>query len=184
MQKTPVRFLGQEDPLKEGMAVHSCVLAWRIPGDRGAWQATGHNWATKQSPAQRLTGRIRNKICNNDKHICRDNGRNTIAQISPRSLQFSSITQMCLTLCDPMNCSMPSLPVHHQLLEFTQTHVHWVSDAIQPSQPLSSPSPPALNLSQHQGLFKWVSSSHQVAKVLEFQLQHQSFQWTPRTDLL
>ena len=66
-----------------------------------------------------------------------------------------------------MNCSMPGLPVHHQLLESTQTHVHWVSDAIQPSYPLSSPSPPALNLSQHQGLFKWVSSSHQVAKVLQ-----------------
>ena len=82
-----------------------------------------------------------------------------------------------------MNCSMPGLPVHHQLLESTQTHVHWVGDAIQPSHSLSSPSP-ALNLSQHQGLFKWVSSLHQVAKVLEFQLQHQSFQWTPRTDLL
>ena len=79
-----------------------------------------------------------------------------------------------------MNLSTPGLPVHHQLLEFTQTHVHCVGDAIQPSHPLSSPSPPALNLSQHQGLFKWVSSSHQVAKVLEFQLQHQSFQWTPR----
>ena len=81
-----------------------------------------------------------------------------------------------------MNCSTPGLPVHHQLLEPTQTHVHWVSDAIQPSHPLSSPSPPALNLSQHQGLFKWVSSSHQVAKVLEFQLQHQSFNtedWSP-----
>ena len=76
-----------------------------------------------------------------------------------------------------MNCSMPGLPVHHQLLEFTQTHVHWVGDAIQLSHPLSSPSPPALNLSQHQGLFQWVSSAHQVAKVLEFQLQHQSFQW-------
>ena len=75
-----------------------------------------------------------------------------------------------------MNRSTPGLPVHHQLPEFTQTHVHWVSDVIQPSHPLSSPSPPALNLSQHQGLFKWVSSSHQVAKVLEFQLQHQSFQ--------
>ena len=83
-----------------------------------------------------------------------------------------------------MNCSMPGLPVHHQLPESTQTHVHWVGDAIQPSYPLSSPSPPAFNLSQHQGLFQWVSSSHQVAKVLEFQLQHQSFQWTPRTDLL
>ena len=97
---------------------------------------------------------------------------------------ISSVAQSCPTLCDPMNCNMPGLPVHHQLQEPTQTHVHWVDDAIQPSHPLSSPSPPALNLSQHQGLLKWVSSSHQVAKVLEFQLQHQSFQWTPRTDLL
>ena len=81
-----------------------------------------------------------------------------------------------------MNCSTSGLPVHHQLPEFTQTHVHWVSDAIQPSPPLSSPSPPAFNLSQHQGLFKRVSSSHQVVKVLEFQFQHQSFQWIFRTD--
>ena len=76
-----------------------------------------------------------------------------------------------------MNRSTAGLPVHHQLLEFTQTHVHWVGDAVQPSHPLLSPSPPALNPSQHQGLFNWVSSSHQVAKVLELQLQHQSFQW-------
>ena len=100
------------------------------------------------------------------------------------SVQFSSVAQSCPTLCDPMNRSMPSLPVHHQLPEFTQTHAHWVDDAIQPSHPLSPPSPPALNPSQHQGLFQWVNSSHEVAKVLEFQLQHQSFQWTPRTDLL
>ena len=79
-------------------------------------------------------------------------------------------------------CSTPGLPVHHQVLEFTQTHVHQVGDAIQPSHPLSSPSP--FSLSQHQGLFQSVSSLHQVAKVLEFQLQHQSFQWTPRTDFL
>ena len=98
--------------------------------------------------------------------------------------QFSSVAQLCLTVCDPMNCSMPGLPVHHQLLEFTQTHAHQVGDAIQLSHPLSSPSPPALNLSQHQGLFQWVNSLHQVAKGLEFQLQHQSFQWTPRSDLL
>ena len=104
--------------------------------------------------------------------------------ISSNVVQFSSVPQSCLTLCDPMDCSIPGLPVHHQLLEFTQTHAHWVGDAIQPSHPLSFPSPPAFNLSQHQGLFKWVSSSHQVAKVLEFQLQHKSFQWTPRTDLL
>ena len=103
----------------------------------------------------------------------------------PSALQsISSAAQSCLTLYDPMDCSRPGLPVHHQLPEFTQTHVHLVSDAIQSSHPLSSPSPPALNLSQHQGLFKWVSSPHQVAKVLELQLQHQSFQWTPRTDLL
>ena len=81
---------------------------------------------------------------------------------------FSSVAQSCLTLCKPMDCSTPGLPVHYQLLEFTQTHVHWVSDAIQPSHPLLSPSPPTFYLSQHQGLFKWVSSSHQVAKVLEF----------------
>ena len=84
----------------------------------------------------------------------------------------------------PMNCSTPGLPVHHQLPQFTHTHVHRVGDAIQPSHPLSSPSLPAPNVSQHQGLFKWVISSHQVAKVLEFQLQQQSFQWTPRTNLL
>ena len=86
--------------------------------------------------------------------------------------QFSSVTQSCLTHCDTTNLRMPDLPVHHQLLESTQTHVHLLGDAIQPSHPLSFPSPPALNLSQHQGLLKRVSSSHQVAKVLEFQLQH------------
>ena len=83
-----------------------------------------------------------------------------------------------------MNRSTPGLPVHHQLPEFTQTHVYLVCDAIQPSHPLSSPSPPAHNPFQHHGLFQWVNSSHEVAKVLEFQLQHQSFQWTPRTYLL
>ena len=82
--------------------------------------------------------------------------------------QFSSVAQLCPTLCNPMNRSTPGLPVHHQLLESTQTHVHWVNDAIKPSHPLSSSSPPALNLSQHQGLFQWVSSLHQVAKVWSF----------------
>ena len=86
------------------------------------------------------------------------------------SVQFNSVAQSCLTLCDPMNCSTPGLPVHHQLSEFTQTHVHWVSDAIQLSHPLSSPSPPAPNPSLHQSFFQWVNSSHEVAKVLEFQL--------------
>ena len=96
----------------------------------------------------------------------------------------SSVAQLCPTLWDPMDCSMPGLPVHHQLPEFTHTHVHRVGVAIQPSHPLLSPSPPAFDLPQHQGLFKWVSSLHRVAKVLEFQLQHQSFQWTFRTDFL
>ena len=104
--------------------------------------------------------------------------------IAYNSVQFSSVAQSCPTLCDPKNRSIPGLPVHHQLLDFTQTHVRRVSDAIQPSHPLSSPSPPAPNPSQHQGIFQWVNSSHEVAKVLEFQLQHQSFQWTPRVDLL
>ena len=84
---------------------------------------------------------------------------------------FSLVAQSCPTLCNPMNCSTPGLPVPHQLLEFTQTHVHRVGDAIQPSHPLSPPSPPAPNPSQHQGLFQWVNSLHEVAKVLEFQLQ-------------
>ena len=91
--------------------------------------------------------------------------------------EFSSVQSLsCVTLCDPMDCSMPGFPVHHQLPEFTQTHVHRVGDAIQPSHPLSFPSLPTFNLSQYQGLFKWVGSLHQVAKVLEFQFQHQSFQ--------
>ena len=91
--------------------------------------------------------------------------------LSTPSVQFSSsVTQLCLTLCDPMNRSTPGLPVHHQLPEFTQTHIHRVRDAIQPSHPRSSPSPPAPNPSQHQSLFQRVSSSHEVAKVLEFQL--------------
>ena len=98
--------------------------------------------------------------------------------------QFSSVTQSCPTHCDPMNRSTPCLPVRHQLLELTQTQVHRVCDAIQPSHPLLSPSPPAPNPSQHQSLFQWVNSSDEVAKVLEFQLQHQSFQRNPRADLL
>ena len=94
------------------------------------------------------------------------------------SVQFSSATESCLTLWDPMECRTPGLPVHHLFPELAQTHVHRVGDVIQPSHPLSSPSPSAFCLSQYQGLFKWVSFLHQ-AKVLEFQLQHQSFQWVP-----
>ena len=97
--------------------------------------------------------------------------------------QFSSVTQSCPTLCNPMDCSTPGYPVHHQLPQLAQTHVHWVDDAIQPSHPLSSLSS-AFNFSHPQGLLKWVTSSQQVAKVLEFQLHHQPFQWTFRTNFL
>ena len=96
----------------------------------------------------------------------------------------SSVAQSCPTLCDPMNRSTSGLPVHHQVPKLAQTHVHWVSDAIQPFYPLLAPSPPAFNLSQHQGLFQWVNSLHQMATVLEFQRQHQSFERILRTDFL
>ena len=143
------------------MATHSSILAWRIPWTEktGGLQFMGsqrviRDWATK--------------------HI----------YITSNSVQLSSVVQSSPTLCNRMDCSMAGLPVHHKLLEITQTHVHWVGDAIQPSHPLSAPSLFAFNLSQYQGLFKSVSSSHQVAKVLEFQLQHQSFQWTFRNYFL
>ena len=97
---------------------------------------------------------------------------------------LNSVAQSCPALCDPMNRTTPGLPVHQQLPEFTQTHIHRVGNAIQPSHPLSSPFPPAPNPSQHQSLFQWVNSSHEVAKVLEFQLQHHSFQRNLRADLL
>ena len=100
------------------------------------------------------------------------------------SHQFSSDAQSCLTICDPMDCSMQGFPVHLQLPKLAQTHIHQVGDAIQPSCPLSSPSPPVFNLSQHQGPFQWINSLHKVAKVLEFHLQHQAFQWIFRTDFL
>ena len=95
------------------------------------------------------------------------------------SVQFSSVAQSCPTLCDPMNRSLPGLLVHHQFPESTQTPVHWVSDAVKPSHPLSSPYPPALNLSQHQGLFKWVSCSHQVAKYWSFSFNISPFNEHP-----
>ena len=134
---------------------------WWRTGKPGKLQSTGsqrvrHNWATEQQQQDVLT---RNKQKNKVQK-----------RIAMHSVQFRSVAQSCPTLCDPTNRNTPGLPVHHQLPEPTQTHVHWVGDAIQQSHPLSSPSPPVLNLYQHQGLFKWVTSLHQVAKVLEFQL--------------
>ena len=97
-------------------------------------------------------------------------------------VHFRSVAQSCPTLGEPVEWGMPGFPVHHQLPQLTQTHVHWVGAAIQPSYPLSFSFPPTFNLSQHRNIFQWVSSSHEVAKLLEFQLQHQSFQWIVRTD--
>ena len=105
-----------------------------------------------------------------------------MAQCWAEGICCGSVAKSCPTLCDPMDCSTPGFPVLHSLPEFAQTHIHWVSDAIQSVRPLSSPFPPAFNLSQCQGLFKWVSSLHQVAKALELQLQRQSFQWIFRVD--
>ena len=124
------------------------------------------DWGTWKPPAS---------LCHHDYHLI---------QFSLFSCLFSSVPQSWLTLCDPMDCSMPGLPVQQQLPDFTQTHIHWAGEAIQSSHPLSSPSSLTFNLSQHQGLFKWVSFLHQVAKVSEFQLQHQSSQWIFRTDFL
>ena len=124
------------------------------PRDGGAWWAAvygshkvGHNWSDLAAAAASCLVLEHATCC---------------------SVHFSSVVRWCPTLCDPMNHSTPGLPAHHQLPEFTQTHVHCVGDVFQPSHPLLSSSPPAFNLSQHQGLFQWVSSLHQVAKVLEF----------------
>ena len=136
------------------------------------------------------SGRSPGQGNDNTLQYSKDSGawRATVHGVTKSQKQLSDSVQFSHSVMsnsfDPIDCSMPGLPVHHQLLEFTQTHFHWVGDAIQPSHPLSSPSLPVLSLSQHQGLFKWVSSLHQVVKVLEFQLQHQSFQWIFRTDFL
>ena len=150
---------GNSNPLQ-----YSCL---ENPMGRGAWWSTVHGVAKSRTRLRDFTYTF---------NIC-SSGTDTF-------VQFSSVAQSCPTLCNPMNRSTPGLPVHQQLPEFTQTHVHWFGDAIQPSHSLSCPSPPAFNLSQHQGLFQWVSSLHQVGKWLAFQPQHQSFQWTPRADPL
>ena len=168
MQEMRIPSLGREDPLEEGMASCSSILAWRIPWTEKpgrlqsiGLQRVGHDWSDWVHA-----------------HMYRERQRKKL----PCFFSSCSVTHLCPTLCDPVDCSTPGPHVLHHLPEFTQTHVHWVGDAIQPSHPLSPPSPPAFNLSQHQGLFQWVGSSHQVAKVLELQFQHQSFQWIFRVD--
>ena len=160
---------------------------WELVMDREAWHAAVHGvtkgltWLSDWTELDWTSNVVYQAV--NSRAMVQWQERAEFLFCS-KGVQFSSVAQSCLTLCYPMDCSMPCFPVHHQLLELAQTHVHWVSDAIQPSLPLSCPSPPASSLSQQQGLFKWVSSSHQVARVLEFLLQHQSFQWIFRTDFL
>ena len=191
-----VQSLGQEDPLKKGMATCSSILTLK-PYGPVAWWVTGHGVAKSQTRlsdwAHTRTQKIMRMILvssllaiseysvgNMVEHVFKQADRWRILIFSSKtwklsslntgggsSVQFSSVAQSCPTLCDPMNCSTPGLSVYHQLPEFTQTHVHRVSDVIQPSHPLSSSSPPTPNPSQHQGLLQWVNSSHQVAKVLE-----------------
>ena len=167
-----------------------CNIAWE-PGMLGPWIKANWKWSNRRRQEWielKWTGMSEFNSDDHYTYYCgqeslRNNGVAIIVNNRVWN-EFSSVAQPCPTLCDPMNRSMSVLPVHHQLPEFTQTHVHWVSDAIQPSHPLLSTSPPAPSPSQHQGLSQWVNSLHEVAKVLEFQLQHQSYQWTPRTDLL
>ena len=170
MQVTQVQSLGQKDPLEKGMVTHSSTNI----------QGTQCYLLKRPVHANCTVGWFLSSLINS---VWQGYFSGLLLCSIGLPVQFSSVAQSCPTLCDPMDCSMPGFSVHHQLLEFTQTHVHWDGDAIQTSH-LSSPSPPAFNLSQHQGLFQWVSSSHQVAKILEFQLQHQSFQWIFRIDFL
>ena len=194
MQETWVQSLGREDPLEKGSATHSSIFAWKIPWaeEPGGLQSmglqtVGDDWVRlkkkKISPLSIQTFLAFPQQYEWSPLISQHISFSFSIFCKTASVQFSSAAQSCPTPCDPMDCSTPSLPVHHQLPEFTQTHVHRVGDAIQSSHPLSSLFL-ACNLSWHQGLFKWVSSSNQMAKVLEFQLRLQSFQWILRIDFL
>ena len=145
--------------------LHMDITRWSIPNQTDYILGSQIWRSSIQSAKARLEG-----ACGSDHECLIAKFRLKLKKVGKTTRPFSSVTQSCLTLCDSMNCSTPGLPVHHQLPEFTQSHVHWVRDAIQPSHPLSSPSPPAPNLSQRQSLFQWVNSSHEAAKVLEFQL--------------
>ena len=178
---------------------HPLKYSWlENPMDRGAWWAMVHRVTKSQTRLKQLSRAQHTRmyvyvhLTHFAVYLKLTHYKSNILQSKKKRLwgwafiqsDFSSVSQSCPALCDPMGCSTSGFPVHHQLPEFTQTHVHWLGDAIQPSHPLSSPSLPALNLSQHQGLFQWVSSLHQVTRVLEFQLQPQSFQWIFRVDFL
>ena len=143
MQEAQVRSPGCEDALERGMATLSSILAWRI-----SWTEEPGGLPCMGSQSQKQLSDFLFSRCRTAQECAPD----TVFCVL--SVQFSSVAQSCPTLCDPMNRSTPGLPVHHQLPEFTQTHVHRVGDAIQPPHPLSSPSPPAPNPSQHQALFQ------------------------------
>ena len=152
-----------------GSSVHG-ILQTRILEQIVIPFSRGSSWPRDRTQASCIAGRFFTTWATRELHPCLFHG-------------FSSIQLLSrVWLSNPMDCSMPGFLVHHQFL-LTQTHVHWFSDVIQPSHPLLLPSP-AFNISQHQDLFQWVSSLHQVAQVLVFQLQHQSFQWILRTDFL
>ena len=182
MQDTQVRSLDPVDPLEKEMATHSSILIWRIPWTEkpGALQSmgsqrVGHDWATF--------------TFNSVVFWFTSVHTSYYKYIFIHKYSCCSVTKLCLILCDPMDYSMAGFCVLLHLPEFAQTHVHLVNDAIKSSHPQSSPSHLALNLSQHQGLFKWVDTSNQVAKVLELQLQlnvlqHQSFLWIFKVDFL
>jgi len=174
---------GHGNPLQ-----YSCL---ENPKDRGAWGAPVNRGTQSQTWLEQLstcthTFELKLGLTSSSLLLVKTSWgvvfSNGVIRDFWHSVEFSSVPQSCPTLCHPMDCSTPGFPVHHQLPELTQTHVHWVGDAIQPSHLLLSPSPPAFNLSQYQGLFKWVSSL--LTYVLDFQLQHQSFQWIIRTHFL
>ena len=182
--------MGEEDPQEKGMATNSSILSWTTPWteDPGELQSMGskkfgHNWVTSTFTFQ---GMQESQWCATALILAQETWLLTLQEFESDDLTLVVVVQSLSqgpTLCNTMDFSTPGFPVLHYLPGPTQTHVHWAGDAIQPSHPLLSSPPPTFNLSQHWGLFKWVSSSHQVAKVLEFQHKQQSFQWILRTDL-
>ena len=203
-QETQGQFLGWEDPLEKGMATHSSILAWRIPwtAEPGRLQSIGSqiirqdwsDWAEHSTEYCFIFSAPKIKLFSwlHDKSskvwrwsLFEDDVILKIFQLTTIQIpaRMSSVPSVMSASLRPLDCSTLGFPFHHQLPEHAQTPVHQVSDVMQPSHPGSSPSS-AFYFSQHQGLFKWVTSSYQLAKVLEFQLQHQSFQWTFRTDFL
>ena len=155
------------EPHKQNVRQKDRIWKDELPRSVGAQYATGDQWRNNPRKSEEMESKQKQHPAVD---MIGDVSKSNSFKSNIASVQFSSVVQSCLTLCDPMNCSTPGPPVHHRLPEFTQTHVHQVNDAIQPSHPRSSPTPPAPNPSQHQSLFQWVNSSHEVAKVLEFQL--------------